>query len=82
MPTFTVRSVITASGYCHTSNAASAAEALRTAHALYGALNAALGGGYDTETPRVFAEIKRPECTRASAEPRNRAFSVAIHKGA
>ena len=81
MAAFTVYAAIPAHGRVHTVATPTAAEAIRTAGALYVVLHYALSGGApESGIPLVFEEIKRRACTRVGAEPRNRAFVVRIEK--
>lgn len=80
MAKFTVDFCLTGTGYRCVVDPVSAAEAIRTARAIYAALYCALGNAGGGDPPKVFAEIKRKDCTRASAEPANRSFIVSIHK--
>lgn len=80
MPKFTVEWALIATGYRAVIDVTSGAEAVRTARAIYAALYCAIGNAGGGDAPAVFAEIKRKECTRASAEPANRSFIVTINK--
>lgn len=75
----TVHFCVYGSGYTHVAECKTLPEAIRTAEIVYAALHAVLCPGR-VEPPQYLSEIKRPHCTGVTAEPRNRAFHVAIRK--